>query len=518
MGALSGLKPERVFYYFEEITKIPHGSGNVKGISDYLVKFGESHGLFTKQDELYNVIFKKPATAGYEDQPILILQGHMDMVAVHKPEYRIDMRTQGLKAYVDGDYVRAEGTSLGGDDGIAVAYALALLESREIPHPALEVIVTTEEEVGMDGARGIDLSCLEGHRLLNLDSEDEGIFLTGCAGGARAACMLSLRISPTFMDGSLLKANSTVLEIRIGGLRGGHSGDEIHKERGNSNKLCGRLLYELSTALEVGLVELEGGLADNAIPRETRMRIVVSEEDLPEAREVVDHFRSAVTEELCSKDPGFFVETEFVESLVEGAFSAYEIYEARQVAAFLYAAPNGVQGMSADVPGLVETSLNLGILKMVDITSSDESPRGECRQFGLEHLQEGRALHAEFSVRSSVESAREALLRQLIALTADLCGGGVRITGEYPGWKFRKDSPLREKMIRVYEDMYGESPRIEAIHAGLECGLLGSKISDLDCVSIGPDIEDIHTTEEHLSISSTARVWGFLLKLLAEKE
>ncbi len=481
MGALSGLKPEKVFYYFEEICKIPHGSGNVKQISDYLKTFAEERGLFVIQDEVYNIIIKKPASAGYEDQEPIILQGHMDMVAVHKPEYEIDMTTEGLKVGVDGDLVYAEGTSLGGDDGIAVAMSLAILDDDTLAHPPIEVIITTEEEVGMDGARAIDLSCLEGHRLLNLDSEQEGTFLTGCAGGARVTCLFPLK-----------KTTVTGREwtVKICGLLGGHSGAEIDKERGNSNKLAGRLLYDLTEAVPgVSLVDVQGGLADNAIPRETVLRFAAADSEIEHVKELLDAFREDVKAELATKDPGFALEVS------HEAVTDKQVYEAFLPAAALVSLPNGVQAMSADVKGLVETSLNLGILK---ITEAEE-------------------LHAEFSVRSSVESSRLELMSRLKALTA-LAGGRNVVTGEYPGWKFRVDSPLREKMIRVYENQYGKKPSIEAIHAGLECGLLSSKIEDLDAVSIGPDMMDIHTTEERLSISSTERVFRFVCNLLAEKD
>ncbi|MCR5477830.1 MAG: aminoacyl-histidine dipeptidase [Lachnospiraceae bacterium] len=484
MGALTGLEPERVFFYFEEITKIPHGSGNVDAISDYLKAFAAERGLFVLQDEMKNIIIKKPASAGYEGQAPMILQGHMDMVAVQEAGRNIDMKTQPLEVFAEGDLIGARGTSLGGDDGIAVAYALALLESDTIPHPPLEVIITTEEEVGMDGARAIDLSCLEGHRLLNLDSEDEGIFLAGCAGGARVACLVPLGEVP---------AKGTLVTFRIGGLLGGHSGSEIDKGRANANILAGRLLYETSKAApDLGLVSIAGGMADNAIPQQTCLSVSVPREQQAACLEAAKRFAEQVAAEYRTPDPGFVLETECGEGATDAEGPAYRASDA---ARFLLALPNGIQAMSADVPGLVETSLNLGILKLL----------------------EGGTLHAEFSVRSSVESARDALIAKLQAVT-ELAGGRNEITGVYPGWKYRTDSPLREKMIRVFERLYGKTPKVEAIHAGLECGLLAGKIPDLDCVSIGPDMKDIHTAKERLSISSVRRVWEFVLALLAEKD
>ncbi len=299
MGVLSALEPKSVFYYFEEITKIPHGSGNVEQISDYLADFAKKRNLFYIQDELKNVIIVKDATSGYEDEPTIILQGHMDMVAVKKPGSSIDMRTEGLKLGIDGDKIYAKDTSLGGDDGIAVAYALAILDSDTIKHPRLEVVITVDEETGMDGARGIDLSMLKGHRLLNLDSEKEGIFLTSCAGGARVKCHLPLEQSTV---------EGVLCEVKIGGLKGGHSGDEIHKERGNSNCLLGRLLHCLAQKLSFGIALLDGGLADNAIPRESRAVLVVDKKDVSLLEELAAHVEKQIKEELAVKDAYVFIQ------------------------------------------------------------------------------------------------------------------------------------------------------------------------------------------------------------------
>ena len=482
MGVLSDLEPKKVFYFFEEITRIPHGSGNVGQISDYLADFAKKRGLFCIQDKLKNIIIVKEATSGYEGEPAVILQGHMDMVAVKKPDCDMDMKTQGLQVAVRGDEVYAEGTSLGGDDGIAVAYALALLDSDSLSHPRLEVVITVDEEVGMDGARGIDLSMLTGNRMINLDSEEEGIFLTSCAGGARVHCRLPL---------DSRERQGRAVEVTVGGLLGEHAGGEIHKERGNSNCLFGRVLYRLAQKLPVSLCQVKGGLADNAIPRETKALLVTEAEAAGELCAMIRELGEEIRAELGSKDPDFYIEAKEGK---EGSFSCVSPELTKAAGAFLCALPGGVQAMSADMPGLVETSLNLGILK----------------------YEEGNLL-AEFSVRSSVESAKRALIDRVGAVTG-LAGGAIEVSGDYPGWKFRKDSPLRDKMVRLYEEMYGAAPKVEAIHAGLECGILGSKIGDLDCVSMGPDMKAIHTTEETLSISSVKRVWEYLVRLLAKKD
>lgn len=480
-GVLKDLEPKEVFFYFEEICGIPHGSGNVEQISNYLVNFAKDKNLEYYQDFMKNVIIIKEASEGYEAEEPIIIQGHMDMVAVKKPDCSIDMKTEPLRLAVDGDNVYAEGTSLGGDDGIAVAYALALLASDSIAHPRLEVVLTVDEETGMDGARGIDLSMLKGHKLLNLDSEEEGIFLTSCAGGARVNCALPLGRS---------MRKGMFYEVTVCGLQGGHSGSEIDKERGNSNCLMGRLLAECLKEENGALVKLTGGLADNAIPRETEAQLLIWKEEEAFEKAVTD-FESKVKKELESKEPDFQV------LLKKGGQAEKAVFEEaanRAAVRLLAALPNGIQAMSMDVKGLVETSLNMGIVR----TAETE-------------------MQVEFSVRSSIESAKEALIRK-VEIIAELCGAESTVSGAYPGWAYRKDSPLRETLVRVYREMYGKEPEIQAIHAGLECGLLAEKIADLDCVSLGPDMKNIHTTEETLSISSVKRVWEFCVEVLKQKD
>lgn len=483
MRVLEGLAPERVFYYFEEICGIPHGSGNVEKISNYLMDFAKSRGLFAVQDELKNVIIVKPATAGYEEEPAVILQGHMDMVAVKRPDCVIDMTAEGLRLQVDGDRIYAEGTSLGGDDGIAVAYALALLDSDDLSHPKLEVVITVDEEVGMDGARGIDLSCLTGRRMLNLDSEEEGIFLTSCAGGARMECRLPV---------SVCKKEGAVCRISVEGLAGGHSGAEIHKERGNANCILGRILNSLASELAFRVKSMEGGLADNAIPRHAVCEVVLEKEQEGTFRELLLAMEDNIKKELATKDKDFQITAVFTGE--ERTVCADE-KSTRRLTAFLAALPNGVQAMSADVAGLVETSLNLGMMSYAAGSSE---------------------LRCTFSLRSCVESAKQALVEKVAAVTM-LAGGSYTVSGDYPGWAYRVHSPLRDKMTALYEEMYGEKPRLEAIHAGLECGILAAKLEDLDCISFGPNMANIHTTEETLSVSSVARVWDYLVRLLAQK-
>lgn len=510
MRVLSDLEPKPVFHFFEEICSIPHGSGNVEAISDYLVKFARDRNLEVYQDALKNVIIVKEAAKGYEEQEPVILQGHMDMVAVKTPECPMDLKKDGLRLVTEGDLVWAEGTSLGGDDGIAVAYALAILDADYLAHPRLEVVITVDEEVGMDGARGIDLSVLKGKRLLNIDSEEEGIFTVGCAGGARVDIEREGRTEPV---------SGQLLEIKIDGLLGGHSGMEIHKERGNSNQLMGRLLEKITAQFPLQLVSIHGGLADNAIPRETAAALIWRAGNAPDCAQQreggmtpeqnaekkaeskteslekeLEKFAEDVRAELAVRDPGFAVEWRVTEGRTAEALT---VYDTRQTALLLAGLPQGVQAMSPDVAGLVETSLNLGLLRC------DPMPENKKIRIGI-------------SVRSSVESEKEALIRRLCA-TGELAGAICSVRGDYPGWKYRVDSPLRDNMTELYREMYREEPEVVAIHAGLECGLLVGKIPDLDCVSFGPDMKNIHTTEETLSISSTKRVWEFLVKFLAVK-
>lgn len=479
MGVLGELEPGSVFRFFEEICSIPHGSGNVDLLSDYLVAFAKERGLSWRQDAMKNVIISREASPGYEKKEGIILQGHMDMVAVKKPDCAIDMRTQGIKVMVDGDYICAEDTSLGGDDGIAVAYALAILDDDSLPHPHLDVVITVDEEVGMDGAKALDLSDVRGTRLLNLDSEEEGYFLAGCAGGAS--------VKHTFPV-IWTERKGTLYTCKICGLMGGHSGGEIHKERGNANSLMGRLLQRFSEAADIGISALEGGLADNAIPREAVLRFVASEQER-ELEQAAKEFEKELQAELAAKDPGVRIEMTREGEEVCRCLSAACGEKVRE---FLLLLPNGVQAMSADMHGLVQTSLNNGIMKL------DE------KEFSV-----------VTSVRSSVASEKQALITKVTTLTKVL-GGSVEITGDYPGWTYRKESPFRDLCVKVYEEMYGKKPVIQAIHAGVECGILLEKRPDLDCISLGPDMRDIHTTEEKLSISSAKRVWEYVCRVLAE--
>ena len=472
---LAGLEPECVFAYFEQLCAIPHGSGNTKAISDYLVSFAKTHGLSFEQDERNNVIIYGPGTCGMEAHAPVVLQGHMDMVCDKDPDCSVNMESEGLDIAHDGQYVFARGTTLGGDDGIAVAYALALLSDPRIPHPPLEVIFTVDEETGMDGAAGIDLSRVKGRTLINIDSEEEGIFTVSCAGGARGSIHLPLERRAVY---------GPCIRLTVDGLQGGHSGVEIHKNRANSNKVMGMLLDRIAKQIPLCLTKLSGGAKDNAIPRSCQAVLVAMGEKLECINEIAMQLQEEIRQTF--DEPEAVVMGENVDAFGGNALSTQDT---ARVIALLNSVPNGVQVWSEDIPGLVQTSLNLGVAKLTD------------------------ALGLTFAVRSSVNREKRELLDKLKEL-ADRFGGSYIETGNYPAWEYKKESPLRDTMVKVYRELFDRDPEVVAIHAGLECGLLSEKLPGLDCVSIGPDMKDIHTSRERLSIASTGRTWEFLLAVL----
>ena len=476
MSLLSHLEPKGVFTFFEEICAIPHGSGNTKQISDYLKAFAEDRSLEVYQDQWNDVIIIKEAPPGYERAEPVILQGHMDMVCEKAPGCPKDMEREGLDLMVEGDTISAKDTTLGGDDGIALAVALALLDDESLPHPRLECVFTVDEETGMDGAINIDLSMLRGRRMLNLDSEEEGVFTVSCAGGNRTTCVLPIRREVCPWEG---------VEVTVSGLDGGHSGAEIHRGLGNACMLLGRALATIAEETEVRLVSVTGGLKDNAIPREAAALLVAA--DAREAVSAAEKLNAVLKEEYRATDAG--VTLTAIPAAAEG--TPMDADATARIISFLTCAPNGVQVMSGDIPGLVQTSLNLGILKTEEETVT-----------------------AAFCVRSSVET-QKAMVTQRLTHLASLCGGTASVWGDYPGWAYRADSPLRELLGEVYRAQQGKEPRVEAIHAGLECGLFAGKLPGLDCVSIGPDLEEIHTTREKMHIASVQRLWALVTETLA---
>ena len=474
MGVLSNLEPASVFYYFEEICGKPHTSHHETALSAYCGQFAKAHGLACRQDEMGNVLSKAPATPGYEKEPGLILQGHLDMVGDKTADCPLDHEKEAIHPVVDGGYVCAEGTTLGGDDGIAVAMALAILDDTSLSHPAIEAIFTVDEETGMYGAEGLDVSVLKGRRMLNMDSEDEGVFTVSCAGGARADCCLPVTRSAF---------SAPVLEISVTGLVGGHSGAEIDKGRANSSMLLGRVLCALEQKTPLRVISVSGGLKDNAIPTGS---VALVAADAAAAQAVCAEMDAAFKKEYRVNDPAITVSVRPAET----ALLPLDESSSRSVVCMLTCLPNGIQAMSADMPGLVQTSLNLGIL-----TTGDD------------------AVHASFSVRSSVATQKQMLIQRLRCLMERL-GGSVSTHGEYPGWEYMPQSPLRDLMVQVFTDQYGYAPKVEAIHAGLECGLFSAKLPGLDCVSFGPDLKEIHTFRESMSVASVQRVYAMVVETL----
>ena len=469
MDILTQIKDAKeVFYYFSEIAKIPHGSGDTAKIADYLVDFATKHSLYVRRDEANNVIIKKSATAAYEGRPPVIIQGHTDMVLAKTAESEKDLKAEGLDLYVDGDFLKARGTTLGGDDGVAVAYALALLASEDIPHPEIEAIFTSDEEIGLLGAVALDPYDIKSRVMINIDSDSEGVFTVGCAGGARIDVSLNTEKK---------KRPEKTVKLTVSGLTGGHSGVEINKGRHNAIKILAELLGKAGKPISVGA--LFGGNADNAIPRNAECLV-----------------SKALSEKIEAEIPGIY--EKYREKEPNMVITVYEADDAtlfteassEKIIALINEEPSGVIKMSEDIEGLVETSLNLGILD-----SSDEY------------------ISISFSIRSA-KGEEKANLATRVTKIAEKYGAKCDMHGEYPAWEYRSDSHLRDTMCRIYENTHGEKANVVIIHAGLECGIFAGKLEGLDCVSIGPDNYDIHTTDERLSISSTVRVWNFLLEVL----
>ena len=469
-----------VFKFFSELSQVPRGSRYTKKISDFLVDFAKERNLSYYQDKLNNVIIRKEASEGYENADPVILQAHIDMVCEKVPGSTHDFENDPISIQVDGDWMTADGTTLGGDDGIGVAMILTVLDSDEIKHPAIEGIFTVDEEIGLLGAAGLDANQIHARKMINLDSEEEGIITVGCGGGAEADIILPVA-----------RENKKGLNVtlKIDGLRGGHSGAEIHKERANANILMGRLLYEVKRSVPFSLVNLAGGNKNNAITKICEADIVIEPVDYEELCDVVDQVAKDLAHEYRNSDPD--VKLSVIKGEVGKALAITE-GSLECLVTFLMNAPQGIQHMSTDLEGLVETSLNLGVLNLTE-----------------------NELRGEFCVRSAVASRRHNLQDKLDSLLTSL-GGYVNIQGEYPAWEYKADSTLRDVSVKVYEEQYGEEPRVEAIHAGLECGLFAGKLGeDYDAISIGPDMEGVHTTEERLNIPSTKRVWKYLTGVLA---
>ncbi len=540
MGILSGLKPEKVFYYFEELTKIPRGSYNEKAVSDYITAFAKERGFEVYQDSLNNVIIIRPASVGRESDPAVILQGHIDMVCEKTTESKHDFMKDPLDIYIDGDFIKAKGTTLGGDDGIAAAYMLAILDDPSVNAPRLECVFTTSEEVGMEGASGLDVSVLQGRQLINIDSEEEGTFITGCAGGIRAEVRLPLEMeridvvasenTGTITSADSISADSISVDskrvyvpavIKVSGLLGGHSGSDIDKQKINADRLLARTLLTLTNkGFYIKVSKMSGGGKENAIPFESTADVFLDDSQIDKIKETLAELTETVRKEYKNTDGNGKIELILkgevelrieskakAESKASAESESKDVKETetnnpygdglvmsdaslRKAIGLILAIPNGIIKMSGDIEGLVETSLNLGIMKVQD-----------------------NELSLIYGLRSSVGSAKQALVDR-VAIIAESLKATANFYNAYPAWEYKSESVLREKMVSAYEDMFGKKPVVTVIHAGLECGLLAEKLPGLDAVSMGPDMFDIHTVNERLSISSAARMYEYLLKVL----
>lgn len=475
MEILKNIKPEKVFAFFEEISAIPRGSGYNDKIKEYCENFAKQRNLKYESDDAGNVIIYKNASADSKSTEPVIIQGHLDMVWEKDETCNIDFENEGLELCVDGDYVFAKGTTLGGDDGIAVAMCLAILDSDDICHPPLEIVFTADEEIGMFGAAALDFSMLKSKRMLNLDSEAEGTLWVSCAGGVRADITLPIK---------KVKNGKSSYKITLSGLHGGHSGAEIHKGYANANKVMGTVLENIPEDADIQIVSIDGGTADNAITRES---VCVVKTDFCDFLKIVEKIYDGIKNDFIPEDENARITAERIE------YDGYSMDSdsTKAVIELLNTLPSGIIAMSKEIDGLVETSLNLGILK----TEND-------------------VVRYSFALRSSIDSEKDKLAARLVEISEKF-NSNIELYSSYPAWEYKKESELREMMASIYKDMFGTEMTVTAIHAGLECGLFCGNINGLDCVSFGPDMFDIHTPKERLSISSTERVWNFLLRVLA---
>lgn len=479
------LYPEKVFHYFSEISKIPRASKKEKEISDWLVKFAKERKLKVIQDEHYNVIIKKKATEGYEDFSPLILQGHMDMVWEKNKDTEFDFSTQGIELVIDGDFLKANGTTLGADNGIAVAYALAILDSDDIKHPALEVVITTDEEDGMSGVVNLDFDEFDGKTLINLDTEEYGEVYVSSAGGTRTETKF-------IFETKKIGNGYTPISIEVKGLSGGHSGAEIHKNLGNSIKILSEVLYHLSKRYEMSLVHIDGGGKVNAIPREAVAEIAVKldGDSIDELKKLAGLAFENILKDFKVSDKSPILAIEKIEEKNLGI----SLGDTLNIINFLHEVPNGVLEMSKHIEGLVETSINIGFI-------STEIVDG----------------NVKIRIKSLARSMANDPLNKLVEEITDLTrkhDANIKIAASNPSWEYKEDSKIRELIAKSFKEITGNEPVIKAIHAGLECGVFTQNIKGADVVSIGPNIYGAHTPEERMDIKSVGETWEWLLKIL----
>ena len=483
--SIEKLYPEKVFHYFAEISKIPRASKKEKEISDWLVKFAKERKLKVIQDEHYNVIIKKKATEGYEDFSPLILQGHMDMVWEKNKDTEFDFSTQGIELVIDGDFLKANGTTLGADNGIAIAYALAILDSDDIKHPALEVVITTDEEDGMSGVANLDFDEFDGKTLINLDTEEYGEVYVSSAGGTRTETKF-------IFETKKIGNGYTPISIEVKGLSGGHSGAEIHKNLGNSIKILSEVLYHLSKRYEMSLIHIDGGGKVNAIPREAVAEIAVKldGDSIDELKKLAGRAFENILKDFKVSDKLPILAIEKIEEKNLGI----SLGDTLNIINFLHEVPNGVLEMSKHIEGLVETSINIGFI-------STEIVDG----------------NVKIRIKSLARSMANDPLNKLVEEITDLTrkhDANIKIAASNPSWEYKEDSKIRELIAKSFKEITGKEPVIKAIHAGLECGIFTENIKNADVVSIGPNIYGAHTPEERMDIKSVGETWEWILKIL----
>ncbi len=477
---ITELNPQEVFFYFNQISSIPHGSGNTENITKYCVNFAAEHGLQCYHDEMGNVIIYDEGTEGCGSDEPVILQAHLDMVCDKKEGCTKDMKAEGLTLCTDGSFVWAEGTTLGSDDGIAVAYILAILASDDLPHPPIEALFTVDEEIGMLGARSIDASKLRGKRLINLDSEIEGVLTVSCAGGVRALCEVPL----DFTEDRLPEAKA--YRIYVSGLRGGHSGVDINRHRSSALKILGRLLEYIGRRIVVSIADLKGGGKDNAIPNHAETVIYVDKRFAKLLESSVKEFYDILKKELVNLEPEIVIA---VESAVSEGRATDESSTKKLIFALMQV-PDGIQTMSPDIPDMVQTSLNLGTAFI-----------------------HNDVFTMSFLIRSNAASGKQTTIQKLNSFI-DYIDGKIIFRSDYPAWEYKMVSPLRDIMIETYREIYADDPVVTSIHAGLECGILAGKIENLDMISFGPSLENVHTPDERMNVASVERTWRYLIKVL----
>lgn len=475
---LTNLEPQNVFKHFEALTQIPRESGNEQAVSDYVVKFAKKLGLEVIQEQSLNVIITKPATKGYENRKTVIIQGHLDIVCVKEDGYEFDFSKDPIPIVIDGDWIKTKGTTLGGDNGIALAMAMAILEDKDIEHPEIKVLLTVEEETGMTGVHELNPDNISGDILINLDAEEEGILLASCAGGVNNIVTLDLNKRPV--------KNNTAFTLVLKGLIGGHSGVEIHKRRANAITTLGRILSILDNKIDFELAQIRGGDKMNAIPNRAKAVIVINNYDNENLKSSLLAIEKMLKAEYEVSDSNLTIEIKEVECPKE----VYKNENKLEIIKILSLIPNSVQTMSASIEGLVESSNNLGVLE-----ENDDK------------------LIFSSSVRSSVSSLKDEINNRIQTI-CDLIGAEMILEADYPSWPFKVESEIRELMKETYKELFGTTLKVDAIHAGLECGFLKEKIGDIDMVSLGPNLFDVHSPKERLSISSTERIYKFLIEVL----